>query len=100
MRSSTRGARRRAAGHTLDDADLWNETTETSRPLKMPKLWQLAKEGDLAGVEAAIKAGADLEEGLVRGMINRAHRLLAPPPSFGSVLHPHHPCLLSLTPPS
>ena len=67
----------------------------------MPKLWELAKEGDLAGVEAAIKAGADLEEeGSVRGMINRAHRLLAPPPSFGSVLHPpHHPCLLSLTPP-
>ena len=101
MRSSTRGARRRAAGHTLDDADLWNETTDTSCPLKMPKLWELAKEGDLAGVEAAIKAGADLEEGDdVRGMLNRAHRLLAPPPSFGSVLTPHHPCFLSLTPPS
>ena len=66
----------------------------------MPELWYLAYDGDLAGVEAAIKAGADLEEkDYVRGMINRAHRLLAPPPSAGSVLHPHHPRLLSLTRP-
>ena len=39
----------------------------------MPELWQLARDGDLAGVKAAIEAGANVEaKDPVRG-INQQH---------------------------
>ena len=33
----------------------------TTRTLKISDMWELAQKGDLAGVKAAIEAGADLE---------------------------------------
>ena len=60
----------------------------------MPELWQLASGGNLAGVKAAIEAGANLEEtDFVRGTNQQCTRP-SPPPPFHSVLTtrllPHH----------
>ena len=68
--------------------------TPTTRTLKMPELWDLARKGDLAGVKAAIEAGANLEEGYVRGMNQQCTRLSPPPPSHSVLttrLLPHAP---------
>ena len=59
------------------------------------KLLKAAKEGDLDGVNAAIKAGANLEEkNDVRGMNQQCTRPSPPPPSHSVLttrLLPHAP---------
>ena len=70
--------------------------TPTTRTLKMPKqLWYLASEGDLAGVKAAIEAGANLEaKDPVCGMHQQCTRPSPPPPSHSVLttrLLPHAP---------
>ena len=69
----------------------------------MPALWELARDGDLAGVKAAIEAGANLEEtDYVREMNQQCTRPSPPPPSHSVLttrLLPHAPPHRNLLPP-